>query len=62
MIKILIIVTASFLPIWRAAPDKANMNVWEYLIYTGTKEYQDSHIKYESALMKAGSALVENRR
>ena len=46
----------SLLPIWRAAPDKAGMNIWQYLDYTATEEYIESHIPYTDALGKAERA------
>ncbi len=56
------IAAASLLPIWRAAPDRTSMNVWEYWKYTGTEEYQDTHIEYEVALMKARKAWAESEQ
>ena len=46
----------SLLPIWRAAPDRKDMNFWDFIRYAGMEGVE--HIEYEEAVEKARSAWI----
>lgn len=48
----------SLLPVWRAAPDKRGLNLWQAMSYMSSPEHAALHIPYEQAVEEAREAYA----